>query len=241
MNLTFTVPEGSTNHGNPNLLCTPAKWYDLIIFFFANYLAHAASVIIEPGQSLSSSGLSVLLTLILPGTGVVRAVRAIFRHAATETKNPLKRAARAGALCVVLKRPKNGRYSLQSMRRRRGPREPEEGQKATETDIDQSTTKAANQEPDQISPTGERREIEAVAGSDSVDGVTRSIISIGVIDCKVSSADCLLSSSPHHQALLGGSLQTFTKWFHQKLISMGSTGLRKTPITAWPLCHPELP
>ncbi|KAL6892437.1 hypothetical protein HDV57DRAFT_482018 [Trichoderma longibrachiatum] len=111
MNFTFTVPEGSTNHGNPNLLCTPAKWYDVLIFFSANYFAHAASVIIEPGQNSASIIQYILFALVLPGAGVSRAVRAISRHAITERKNPLKRAARAGALCMVLKKPENGRYA----------------------------------------------------------------------------------------------------------------------------------
>jgi hypothetical protein len=112
MNFTITVPEGTTNHGNPNLLCTPAQWYDFIVFFFANYFAHAASVVLEPGQSLRRTGVFILFALTLPGSGVVRALFAILRHAATETKNPLKRAARAGALCMVLKKPTTGRFAL---------------------------------------------------------------------------------------------------------------------------------
>lgn len=154
MNLTLTVPEGSTNHGNPNLLCTPASWYDFIIFFFTNYFAHAATVILEPGQSLESTGLCILLALTLPGTGVARAIRAIWNHAATERKNPLKRAARAGALCMVLKKPKDGPYArllnLQILRRER-PVEIETGdteEKTAETNPDHLTTTLANQKPD---------------------------------------------------------------------------------------------
>ncbi|KAK1244093.1 hypothetical protein MKX08_002231 [Trichoderma sp. CBMAI-0020] len=155
MNFTITVPEGSTNHGNPNLLCTPAKWYDFIIFFFTNYFAHAASIIIEPGQSLASTGLYILLALTLPGTGVARATRAIWRHAATERKNPLKRAAQAGALCMVLKKPRDGPYarllSLQMQGRERSVETGQTEEKMTETEIQQFTTTAANQKPDDVS------------------------------------------------------------------------------------------
>ncbi|KAK4450922.1 hypothetical protein QBC34DRAFT_447894 [Podospora aff. communis PSN243] len=108
MNYTIVVPEGTTNYGNPQLLCTPARWYDYILFIFANYLAHAATVVPTPGQDIEASICAVLLALILPGSAVARAVTVILRRAATESKDPLKRAARAGALCIVLKKPTNG-------------------------------------------------------------------------------------------------------------------------------------
>jgi hypothetical protein len=116
MNFTLTVPEGSTNHRNPKLLCTPPEWYDFIIFFFTNYVAHASTVVPEPGQSPLRAGVYILLALTLPGSAVFRAVTAIARHVATETKNPLRRAARAGALCMVLRRPTIVRRTRTAMR-----------------------------------------------------------------------------------------------------------------------------
>ena len=106
MNFTLSAPNGTTNHGNPDLVCTPAGWTDYVTFFFANYVAHAASIILEPGAGLRRTLMLVLVALVLPSSGVTRAVSAIWRHAATERSNPLKRAARARALCMVLKRPK---------------------------------------------------------------------------------------------------------------------------------------
>ena len=35
-NITITVPQGTTNHGNQKLLCTPSKWTDIATFFLAN-------------------------------------------------------------------------------------------------------------------------------------------------------------------------------------------------------------
>lgn len=111
MNLTITVPEGIKNHGNPNLLCTPAQWHEITLFLFANYFAHAASVITAPGQSITTSAYLILLALFLPASGIVRAISAILRHAATETKNPLRHASRANALCMVLKKSDYGNFS----------------------------------------------------------------------------------------------------------------------------------
>ena len=105
-NLTFTAPSGSTNHGNPKLICLPTQWYDIIVFFLTNYFAHAASIIVDPGADLHRNIAVVISALILPGSGYIRAVLAIRDHAATETKNPLMRAARTGALCMVLRAPK---------------------------------------------------------------------------------------------------------------------------------------
>lgn len=111
MNFNITVPEGTTNHGNPKLLCTPAKWYDYIIFFFSNYVAHAATVVPVPGQDLEASLFHIMMALCLPGSAIVRSVTMIARRAAIETKDPLKRARRAGALCVVLRKSKAGQFA----------------------------------------------------------------------------------------------------------------------------------
>ncbi|KAK3940962.1 hypothetical protein QBC46DRAFT_383964 [Diplogelasinospora grovesii] len=104
MNYTIVVPEGSTNHGNPKLLCTPPAWYDYVLFYFANYFAHAGTVITHPGQGFFETALVVAAALLVPVTGATRAVAAMQRGARFES-NPLKRAARARALCMVAKSP----------------------------------------------------------------------------------------------------------------------------------------
>jgi len=104
MNFTITVPEGTTNHGDPGLLCTPAQWHDYLAFFFGNYVAHAATIVPTPGQSMTDSFFSIFMALLLPGSAIVRSVTVIIRRPATE-RNPLMCAARAGALCIVLKKP----------------------------------------------------------------------------------------------------------------------------------------
>jgi hypothetical protein len=48
--LTLPVPPGSSNHGNPNLLCIPPRWFHYVLFYLSNYLAHAATVIKTPVQ-----------------------------------------------------------------------------------------------------------------------------------------------------------------------------------------------
>ena len=101
-NLTLPLPPGSSNHGNPNLLCIPPRWFDYLLFYLSNYLAHAATVIKTPGQGRKEMIYNFLAALLLPGSGNMRAMEAIRRHSWLES-DPIKRALRAGALCMVVR------------------------------------------------------------------------------------------------------------------------------------------
>jgi hypothetical protein len=103
MNFTIVVPEGASNHGDPRLICIAPRWYDYISFFLTNYLAHAATLVAFPGQSNSESIAWALAALLLPASGVLRVVRLLFIRPGAE-RDPLRRAARAGALCMVVLR-----------------------------------------------------------------------------------------------------------------------------------------
>ncbi|KAH0538893.1 hypothetical protein FGG08_004549 [Glutinoglossum americanum] len=100
MNMTVLVPDGTTNHGDPNLICLPMKWHKLALFYFGNYFAHALTVKSVPGESIGEKALSVLLSITLPYAGVAKGLDAIFRNSRS-VKDKLQKAARAGALCVV--------------------------------------------------------------------------------------------------------------------------------------------
>lgn len=108
MNITVTVPVGSAHHGSANLICTPPQWLDLAAFYFANYFAHAATVILPPGQRWKGALKTVLLALLLPGTGITIAIASIVNHATTYT-DPIRKAAAAGALCMVGRTDTTGR------------------------------------------------------------------------------------------------------------------------------------
>ncbi|KAH8773724.1 hypothetical protein F5883DRAFT_615254 [Diaporthe sp. PMI_573] len=112
---TFNVPEGSTNHGDPNLLCVPPSWSDLAVFFGTNYLAHAATLVTRPGQSFVETIVDTANALFIPGSGMIHAIRVLFYDTDIHrTSPPLKKAARAGALCMVVKRT----HVYQAIRRR---------------------------------------------------------------------------------------------------------------------------
>ncbi|RDL40891.1 uncharacterized protein BP5553_00870 [Venustampulla echinocandica] len=101
-NYTIAVPDGTTNHGDPDLLCMPPSWTDIFIFYAANYFAHAATVISRPGETTINSAVTIVSALLFPISGVVRGVSAIV-SLAKFAKTDLETAARSGALCMVVR------------------------------------------------------------------------------------------------------------------------------------------
>ena len=96
----FTLPEGTTNHGNPKLICLPTKWYHILEFLLINYVAHATTIKSQPGQKWYDNLIDVVLALIFPFSGVVRAINAI-ESFAWPTSSAIDKALRAGAFCTV--------------------------------------------------------------------------------------------------------------------------------------------
>lgn len=93
---------GFTHHGDCSLLCKPAEWKDIMIFFLGNYVSHAATVIGRPGQSSLLWAFSLLLALCCPGAGIVVGVHAI-SSLACFAPTELTKAVRAGAMCMIFK------------------------------------------------------------------------------------------------------------------------------------------
>lgn len=103
--ISLTLPAGARVQGShPQLLCTPSKWTDVAAFLLANYVAHIATVKMLPGESVFSSLKTALLALIFPASGVRRGVNAIWQRAIF-AKTPLQVAAKANALCIVIRAP----------------------------------------------------------------------------------------------------------------------------------------
>lgn len=112
-NITIAVPEGSTNHGNKEILCTPAQWEDVLVFFLVNYVAHALTVVVLPGERPVSHLTNALTSLLFPAFGAYRGLRAIFvgyetikkkfGDQSSEEEQDLRKARRAGALCMIVR------------------------------------------------------------------------------------------------------------------------------------------
>lgn len=103
MHFTIQVPNGATNHNDPEVLCLPLEWTEYISFFFANYLGHAATLYSAPGASLLETLIATVTAFFAPGFGVLNVIKCIFFHSATVRGDDLRRAARSGALAIVWK------------------------------------------------------------------------------------------------------------------------------------------
>lgn len=111
-NYTIALPVGSSDHGQPGLLCTPTKSIDLLTFFLLNYLAHAATVLTKPGERADDFFVSVVGSLLFPALGLYRGIEAILCGAVFVRGDDLRKAAKSSALCLVVRgadwRPRDG-------------------------------------------------------------------------------------------------------------------------------------
>ena len=104
INMTISVPAGTSDHGDPNLLCTPINWLEILIFYLANYIAHAATVKARPGENANDIIFAVFLAITFPFSGLARGLEAIVRRTLLHCHaNDLQTALRAGALCIVIR------------------------------------------------------------------------------------------------------------------------------------------
>jgi hypothetical protein len=93
--------------GDPNLQCSPATPWSIFVFFATNYLAHCATVKNYPGSSELDIAVATALALFLPSSGITRALFSIVRRSRFKrNRNPLERAALAGALRMVVRNEK---------------------------------------------------------------------------------------------------------------------------------------
>jgi hypothetical protein len=102
---TVDVPEGmtATNHSSNSIFCViPSPWFGVAVFYLGNYASHAATVITYPGEAPFNVILTIIFALFFPTSGIIRGLGAICRHANGE-KTDLRVAARAGALCHVVR------------------------------------------------------------------------------------------------------------------------------------------
>ncbi|KAK3342125.1 hypothetical protein B0T25DRAFT_617853 [Lasiosphaeria hispida] len=106
-NTTADVPGYWEKDKEQRIFCRDSIWTDVAVFYLGNYVAHAATIFSEPGQSFLNTCVTTITALLLPGVGVVRGARAILSKAIL-ADTPMEVAARAGALCAVIKVPPPG-------------------------------------------------------------------------------------------------------------------------------------
>src|ERR1700744_1926710 len=56
--------------GDPHLLCPPASWTTVAVFFIGNYLSHAATVKLPPAVSVAENIWICFTALLMPAAGL---------------------------------------------------------------------------------------------------------------------------------------------------------------------------
>lgn len=79
----------------------PASSSSIALFFFANHVAHCATVKQFPGEKIPELFVAMVLTLFFPCSGISRALESIVRYSTFRRTNELQRVTRASALCIV--------------------------------------------------------------------------------------------------------------------------------------------
>lgn len=99
-NCTINIP-GLWHNGDCDLLCRETQWYDILIFFLGNYVAHVATVPSRPYYGVFHRTMLTISALLFPVAGVSLGFEAIVRRAILAPTS-LQTAARAGALLMVV-------------------------------------------------------------------------------------------------------------------------------------------
>lgn len=106
VNITILVPNGTVTHDDGHVLCVHgSSWRTSLYvatFFAANYAAHAATVKSNPGDKTSVTVCNIILALLFPVSGLMRAVNVIGRFG-KRGGSDAEKAYRAGALCMVVR------------------------------------------------------------------------------------------------------------------------------------------
>lgn len=81
----------------------PTKWTDIAVYFLGNYVSHVATVRFLPGEPAIPAFKRLIMALLFPNSGLLRGLDVIKQHAIFG-RTPIESAAKAGALCVVVRR-----------------------------------------------------------------------------------------------------------------------------------------
>ncbi|KDQ51989.1 hypothetical protein JAAARDRAFT_492802 [Jaapia argillacea MUCL 33604] len=85
-----------------SIVCNRTTWHDIVIFFVANYIAHAATVPSVPGAKWYDSAFWTTVSLFLPLAGLGKSAGLVGRHFLAG-KSDLEKASAREALLVVVR------------------------------------------------------------------------------------------------------------------------------------------
>ncbi|KAF2187309.1 hypothetical protein K469DRAFT_445772, partial [Zopfia rhizophila CBS 207.26] len=97
----IVLSAGASNHRDPNLLCLPIKWTDIVAFFLGNYVTHAVTALSKPGSGCLDNVWVAVQALPFPAVGAMRGASAILTLAVFASPD-LEKAVKAEAVYMVV-------------------------------------------------------------------------------------------------------------------------------------------
>ena len=88
---------------NPHLVCEGKRWESIFTFFITNYIAHAFTIVPDPGANWIAQIVFGFSALMVPNFGLIGATRSVTRHILQGRSDDLHRALAQNALLILAK------------------------------------------------------------------------------------------------------------------------------------------
>ena len=99
----YFITTASSSPISPYLVCEEKRWHNILVFFAANYIAHALTAIPVPGAKWLDHINFSSMALFVPYIGLMGAVRSVMCYFLQGRSDDLHRALAQGALLILVK------------------------------------------------------------------------------------------------------------------------------------------
>ena len=89
---------------DPHLVCEEKKWQSILTFFITNYVAHAFTIVPDPGANWIAQIVFSFSALMVPNIGLVGAIGSVLSYFLQGRSGDLHRALAQDALFILVKR-----------------------------------------------------------------------------------------------------------------------------------------
>ena len=89
---------------DPHLVCEEKKWQNILTFFITNYIAHAFTIIPDPGANWIAQTVFSFSALMVPNIGLVGAIGSVMSYFLQGRSDDLHRALAQNALVILVKK-----------------------------------------------------------------------------------------------------------------------------------------
>ena len=88
---------------DPHLVCEEKRWESIFTFFITNYIAHAFTIVPDPGANWAAQTVFSFSALMVPNIGLMEATRSVAFHILQGRSDDLHRALAQDALLILVK------------------------------------------------------------------------------------------------------------------------------------------